>query len=378
MIGCVYETRPESEPGLLLLATTLDRSSPGLRLRIYFDSPSIALRQVISKNANFDLVQTEGSLPPGVNVKPSILLNLLRDGYKEVVWLDSDVLVTRDVLKLFEKIDPSAIVLTEEGDTRGYTDLDSRRARLWGFPVGRSFPFVLNTAVVRVNQGHIPLLTEWKECLESDFYMGFQEVSWCRRPMELMSDQDVLHALLCSKRYSNVPVCILRRGVSIYQEIGWRPITTLSWAKTLRLGVPQFVHAQNTSKPWLIGVARERGLRSYVDQVRSDFSIYKACARELLLSGSIEGLRSSWFEPKTRLAALVIELSRNNIIILLLVNAILSDFVMPVLGALGVAKRKCVSWAPWKALCLIHRRCSGSDVRASSDAGRPDGKDSDT
>lgn len=337
MIACAYDTRPEAEPGLRLLVASVNKNCSSLRLRVYFDHASDALRDMIANNMNVELHSTPRSFPRGVDVKPSILIQLLREGYKDVLWIDTDVIVTANVVRALDNIEEGALVLTEEGDTRGYLDQDGARSRLWGYSVGRNFPFVLNTAVIRVGPEHTDLLQAWRDCLNSELYRNAQRLPWHQRPVELMSDQDVLHALLCSEEYSSVTVHILRRGRSIIQEIGRRPASLRCWFTALVHGLPPFVHSQKRPKPWDIRATRGQGIMSYLSQVQDDLSAYKTLSR---CYADVLNPEDPWFSPKTSAGKAIIFLSGDKMIVSLLVIGLISDVVIPFLLILGIAKRR--------------------------------------
>src|SRR5260370_14091268 len=92
------------------------------------------------------------------NVKPQALLHLRDEGYDDIVWIDSDIIVARDISRLFHKLDPNVLVITEEAMCRARYDPDGLRARLCGLKVGRTHPFVLNTRVIRGTKSHSALL----------------------------------------------------------------------------------------------------------------------------------------------------------------------------------------------------------------------------
>jgi lipopolysaccharide biosynthesis glycosyltransferase len=50
----------------------------------------------------------------GWNVKPQALLQLLSEGHREVVWIDSDIVATKDVRPAFAQLDSGVLVATEE------------------------------------------------------------------------------------------------------------------------------------------------------------------------------------------------------------------------------------------------------------------------
>ena len=68
---------------------------------------------------------------------------MLERGHDEIVWIDTDIVITRDIEPLFAAVPSSTLVVTEEGlwgrDFRGYVsgqphfdvDTNAQRARAW-------------------------------------------------------------------------------------------------------------------------------------------------------------------------------------------------------------------------------------------------------
>src|SRR5258708_7107594 len=138
---------------------SLTRHCPDLSIRLFF-SPAKEefvswVKQYAQVKLDVDPLPTEYSH----NVKPQALLHLMDEGYDDIVWIDSDIIVARDISRLFHKLDPNVLVITEEAMCRARYDPDGLRARLWGLKFGRTHPFVLNTRVIRGTKSHRPLLT---------------------------------------------------------------------------------------------------------------------------------------------------------------------------------------------------------------------------
>jgi hypothetical protein len=72
------------------------------------------------------------------------------------------------------------------------------------------------------------------------------------RPVHLLNDQDLLTALLGSKRFERIPLKLLRRGTDIVQDIPGRGYAVGERISNfLRGRVPPMLHAQGDCKPWL-------------------------------------------------------------------------------------------------------------------------------
>ena len=76
----------------------------------------------------------------GWNVKPQAIMRLLDAGFDEIIWIDSDVLVTRDMRLLFQSLDDAVFVATEHTLAPERDDGMGLRAQLWHLSIGPSSP----------------------------------------------------------------------------------------------------------------------------------------------------------------------------------------------------------------------------------------------
>ena len=314
MIICIAEDRKKCEPGVKVLVSSIVRNCPRLSIILFYPP---ADDNFLSWSKRYPQLAIDTDPLPGAgswNVKPHALRHLLNKGHDEVIWIDSDVVVTRDIFPLFHSLPSDVLVVAEEafgGDPLGL------RARLWGFEVGRIFPFTLNTAVIRVTTEHYSLLQKWAELLGSEQYQHWQHVEWTETampPVHLVGDQDVLTALLASVEYSQVPVKVLNRGKAIIQYFTLKGYTTAERIRNLFTGVPAFVHSQGP-KPWWVEspgdpwpqhrVRRKRppnSVRNYIEAVYRDLSPYLLIARSY--RHELEGA-NSWMRPHMLLSAIL-------------------------------------------------------------------------
>ncbi|MCE4225059.1 nucleotide-diphospho-sugar transferase [Methylobacterium sp. C25] len=303
MIICVLEDRKTSETSLKLLLLSLTKHCRDIPVRLSYPAADAAFRKWLLHCPQVALSGAAAGRSGGWNAKPRALLDLLGEGYGEVVWLDSDIIVTQDFRKHFGALDSETLVLTEEALFGAYRDPDAMRARLWGLAVGRSFPFVANTAVVRVTAHHIPLLLAWEGLLDDASYQTAQEQPWDARPTHLFGDQDVISALLTSMQFMDVPVKFLMRGADIIQYFGLSGYTCSERLRHIFRGPPAFIHSQ-VFKPWtkFKHPRRSENFRDLVDTLYLDLSPYTLAARRyrpLLLA------QDHWMEPHSRLARLM-------------------------------------------------------------------------
>jgi len=274
---------------------SLTRHCPDLSIRLFF---SPAKEEFVSWLRQYEQVKLDvDPLPTAYshNVKPQALLHLMDEGYDDIVWIDSDIIVARDISRLFQKLDPNVLVITEEAMCRARYDPEGLRARLWGFKVGRTHPFALNTGVIRGTKSHRALLSQWREILESDQYAKFQHLDWQCRPPHMIGDQDVLTALLASQEYANVPLKILERGKDIIQYFGSHGYTISERLSNVLIGGPTFIHSQG-AKPWVHNWQRRtaRSVRESWEMLHLDLSPYTLTARKYRDN---LGSDTSWMQP---------------------------------------------------------------------------------
>jgi hypothetical protein len=249
MLICVYESRADCEPGIRLLIATLAEHAPGQAVRLHFNSANPAFAGWIADFPDVDF--RPAHLPPDLywNVKPRVLIEAFDDGHDELLWLDSDLLIAAGFTDRFAEIDRDVLILAEEALWGGHFDGNALRARAWGFEVGRSLPFAVNSAVMRVSARHRPLIAAWGALLDDPDYRAAQARRAAERPVHMVGDQDVLGALLCSRSFAGIELYLLCRGRDILQLFGLKAFTLRERLIVLRRGMPAFVHAQG-AKPW--------------------------------------------------------------------------------------------------------------------------------
>jgi hypothetical protein len=230
----------------------------------------------------------------GWNIKPKAIMHMLDQGFEEVIWIDSDIIVNQNILTLLSRLESNTLVATEHTLAIERCDRDALRARLWDLPVGRVLPFALNSGVLRVTKDHYRLMERWWGLLQSDVYRNIQKKAWTDRPVHMLGDQDVLTALLTSKEFADISLCILRRGKHIIQFDGVYGYTVLERLTNLAGYSPTFVHSM-AGKPW-----SERW-RSHADPPREYIkSLYLDMSPYTLLASRFRvelDCNTEWMEP---------------------------------------------------------------------------------
>ena len=152
---CLAEDREPEEVGLRLALLSLKRNCPSSRVFIYRPNPSADFTSWLEA---FPMVTLIPALPPGAyswNCKPNALLPLLEQGFSEVIWLDSDILVARPCADLLAGVQEDTLVIAQE-QVSSLGQGTKQRTEGWGLPLGHSYPMTLNTCVLRVTGAPCP------------------------------------------------------------------------------------------------------------------------------------------------------------------------------------------------------------------------------
>jgi lipopolysaccharide biosynthesis glycosyltransferase len=304
---CVNEDRQAWEPSLRVVLTTLRRHCPDMPISLFYPFANEAFLRWLAAYPQVRLQENGLRNGYGWNVKPQAIMRLLDAGFDEVIWIDSDMFVTRDFRPLFRELDDAVFVATEQTCKLDRNDHDGagRRAQLWQLSVGRVLPSALNSGVLRVTRLHYSLLKRWWELLQSDEYQEWQrkEKDMGKRPIHMQGDQDVLTALLTSTEFAHIPLKILRRSKHIVQFDGVWGYTTAERLRNLLGDGPTFIHCMGT-KPWVAPWKSERrkGLVDYLKMVYVDVSPYTLSSARLKQDLQCD---TNWIDAHYRFSAIL-------------------------------------------------------------------------
>jgi hypothetical protein len=297
---CVYDDRPSAETSLKLLILSMGRHCPGCPIELLCARATDPFRQWLRQFPHVELNDRSTLTGRGWSIKPAILLEKLNEGHDTVLWIDSDILITRDFHPLFDSISNGIFVATVES-TSGQYPGGSHRTVSWGLEVGRSMPCTINSAILRVGKAHRPLLEAWEELMEDPEYQKAQEnQNWRTRPVHLFSDQEVLTALLGSADFADVPFRLLECDTEIIQQYGPSGYSVAGRLRNLVDRGPMFLHAQG-SKPWLYAANPQvpsfwRQRRAYYNRLAAELSAYTAVAAKYIPELQEP---ASWTRPRT-------------------------------------------------------------------------------
>jgi hypothetical protein len=233
-----------------LLVASLLRNSPGMDIEVTIPRPSNAIQEWFAARPSVRLRSDHDEHRSGYNVKAAVLSRALEET-DAALWIDSDIMVTRDIRPLFAGAGPTTLAVSEEWFGAMFQG-GIKRVRGMGLPVGRHLPATANTSVLRVTRAHRELLSAWDEILCSPEYLAAQARVWTERPIWHLGDQEVLTGLLGSERFSQIPILWVKRGRDIahcFPPVASGYAAHERIANILRRRTPTFVHSI-VERPW--------------------------------------------------------------------------------------------------------------------------------
>jgi hypothetical protein len=248
---CLAEDREGAEIGLKLAILSLADHCPGVPVVLYRPNPIPSFVDWLKQQPQVRLVAEPLDGASSWNCKPQAMLPLLGDDPEaEVVWVDSDLMVSRDPRELFRRLSIETLGITQEPPS--HPDPGVRlRAEGWGFPPGNNYSFTMNSCVVRITQHHRKLMERWLECLQHPEYLAFAQRPLSERPVHYRSDQDVLNALLGSAEFQHIPIGLFPNGQDVIHSGGALAYSLSERIRGLFLKQPTFIHAISI-KPWMV------------------------------------------------------------------------------------------------------------------------------
>lgn len=250
---CVFEDREECLLGIKLLILSARHHEPMWVFYLYVRNMSEDDLSWLTAQPNVILRTAIPTEQKGWNVKPSLLLELLKETGGPVLWCDSDIILTSPISRILDSI-PDTVLLAAEEYGWGRHKGSKARVAGWNLKEGRSLAVTVNSCFMRMSPCHLPLLNDWDAALSYPTYVDAQSRAWDQRPLHLMGDQDVLTALLASSEHAQIPLFLLRSGKEIaqcFEEDGYTVQDRL--INALRRRLPPLIHAQG-GKPWKSGV----------------------------------------------------------------------------------------------------------------------------
>jgi hypothetical protein len=292
------EDRAAEEVGLRLALASLRRHVPSSPVVVYRANPT---PDFVAWLRDFPSVRLVPTAPQGANswnCKPHALIPVLEEGAPEVIWLDSDIVLAADPTALLRDRPPELMMIAREPWSLSSTGT-AVRTRGWGLPDGRHFPFTLNSCFLRFTRHHLPLLSHWKALLADERYLQYQQVPFAQRPLHMLSDQDVISALIGCKDYAEVPVYPLRSGIDLIHSGGALAYSLRERLAGLGRSIPPFIHGGGC-RPWELFHPSSKsyltGWSWYARRLVKEVSPYPAIARQYR---DEVGLPCPWMDYRT-------------------------------------------------------------------------------
>ena len=242
-----YESRfggyLDALPGLKLLLASMNEFAPGEQLYVFIPQEQPAFREWAlshAPNSILEVVDFGGIV--GYNIKPMSLMRLLDRGFDEVIWLDSDLMLERPMGTLFDR-PPETIMVVEEngpwndGVTTYWPDLR----------LARPLAHAVNSSIIRVTRQHRAVLMAWNERMQRREYSEAQAQPREKRPMALLTDQEVLAGILASDLAASWPVDFVRSGRDLIHCLN---IDGLGYRWRCLYRRPVFLHAHGIKAWW--------------------------------------------------------------------------------------------------------------------------------
>lgn len=317
LTACLHEDRTFNLVGLKLAVLSLSRHCPGMPILVSCPNQE-RLQPWLDTQPHVRLVSVPGLANRGWNVKPTVLLHCLALGYSDLVWIDSDIIVSADFRQRFSCYSDETLISSQESYWEQQQSSTIRTVG-WGLKPGRIVPTVINSGICRVTLKHIKLLETWQALLNHPAYIQVQQQPYYDRPVHMVGDQDSLTALLGSTEFADVPLELLERGVDILQCFGASGFTPTERLRSLFSKTkPMFVHAiarrpwnrsALPSEIWQVDEPFTQRLRSYLDYLHLELCPYLDLAseyREQL------GEDAAWMTLKSKPAKILRRLSLGN------------------------------------------------------------------
>lgn len=311
---CIHEDRADYLVGLQLTVLSLANHSPKLQIVISSPGANAEFFDWVDKQPNARITRFRHIQGSGWNIKPSVLLETL-ETYEDVVWIDSDIIITGDITPCVTGLDTAVLLATEEthwGQQQG----GDFRTLAWGLRSGRALPCTINSGVLRVTKDHVPLLRAWQAMLVHPQYLKSQSQSWYARPLHMVGDQEALTGLLGATDFASTPIRLLRRGTDIAQCFGPAGYTPMERIRALFGGDPKFIHAMGP-KPWLRKITPPaffrrgdlvRGWRDWYQFLSLDTSPYCIAARRYRAHPELD---LNWTSPRSCIGKVLSQLGGN-------------------------------------------------------------------
>ncbi len=243
---CAFEDRPKGLTGVKLLALSMERHCRDFTLYVGATKEQPEFSEWLKRHAPHAvpviLPPLEG--PKIKQIKPAFFLHLFERGVTDLTWLDTDLLVLRDVEPLLAPLDDETILVTQDMDYA--FKFNQRLLDHYHLKPARRLDHTVNTCVLRGTIQHRPIFEKCLEFLQDPFFLEQQAKPYYERIEGFGYEQKIFELLLCSRGDFALPEYPLRfvpEGSGIVQELG---VTTYGLRDRLWNGLgwqrPWFIH----------------------------------------------------------------------------------------------------------------------------------------
>ena len=271
---CSYEDRAIGMDSLILMGESLCSVDPAVSLHLTVPDAPAKVREWAARRPEVELSTERLPELSGWNIKPSLLLRELDAGWKEALWLDSDMIVSQPISKVVRRYPREALILAQEWIDAAPLAI----AEGWGLKSKRPIS-VVNNCFVRVTEAHRPMLERWRTMLHDPRYRAAQAMPYDDRPKHFLHDGWPLIALLESEDFADVEYGFIRRNGEIAQcagSSGYRPTHRIL---DVFRGLPALIHGLGR-KPWEAPAAQDGPQRLLLD-LATDVSPYVLASRRV-------------------------------------------------------------------------------------------------
>lgn len=248
MLFCTYEDRASEFVRVALLAKSLLANEPGAAIHVFGRDAPDWFRDFVAGDHRLSIVGAETLSSTGWCVKPEVLQRMLAEHGGRVTWIDSDIIISGPVRKLFAARSDGELIVAEEPQcNRGR--LQGVMAERWGLEAGRVISARVNSCVVSATNDHLSVLQMWESLMRRPEFLEAQRQPYRDRESHLASDQEVLEGVLTSAECGDVFLQMLKSGRDIAQCFRGDGYPVTARIRHLWGRLPPLVHAQGT-KPW--------------------------------------------------------------------------------------------------------------------------------
>ena len=252
---CAFENRKSAFIAAKLLALSLERHCRDFTLYLGVTEENAAFSAWLARHAPHVVTVRLPPFPPQSSlkhVKPLFMLHLFERGITDVTWLDTDMLVLRNLEPLLAPLRDDTLLVAQEEMGRKFEHNRTLLAH-YRLEPRRPLEFHVNSCVIRATVRHKPLLEKYLACLLDPVFVAQQTKPPAEKIHDFAFEQNILEILLASGGRAwnpDFPVQFIPKGPGIIQELG---VTTYKLRNRLRNGLrirhPWLVHVPG-GKPW--------------------------------------------------------------------------------------------------------------------------------